>query len=60
MKKSIFIVLCALVFAAGCVIYVPKPYDEPPPYEENYYEDEYAGESYEGIMDSSYFYSFQL
>ena len=58
MRKLIFIVLFALVFIAGCIIYAPQPYDEPSPQRENYYQDEYAGESYEGTRDSSYFYNY--
>jgi len=58
MKKSVFLALFALVFIAGCIVYVPQPYDEPSPYEDNYYGDDYAGGSYEGDMDSSYFYDY--
>lgn len=57
MKKNIIILLFSLLMAVSCVVYIPYPYDEgPPPEEEGYYEEDYR--DYSLGLDVSYFYEY--
>jgi hypothetical protein len=55
MKQTILLVLALCVLTAGCVIYIPASYEEPP-YPDEYDEPGYRPSRYADEIDTAYFY----